>query len=99
VYKRWLKGHMPVLNQASRAPVLLLRVASPSSLNNTPNTPNLTPITTPPPNHHQSPQVLIAFLQLPHDHMSLYADYSPYLCDPPEHFVEILRDMEKDDPE
>ena len=31
--------------------------------------------------------------------MSLYADYSPYLCDPPEHFVEILRDMEKDDPE
>lgn len=85
--------------------------------------------------------MLIAFLQLPHDHMSLYADYryinstncegmaqqrrslsphkpmhcphcaqlnpqsdsllhdSPYLCDPPERFVEILRDMEKDDPE
>lgn len=41
--------------------------------------------------------MLIAFLQLPHDHMSLYADYSPYLVDPPERFVEILRDMEKDD--
>jgi hypothetical protein len=47
----------------------------------------------------RQPQVLIAFLQLPHDHMSLYADYSPYLIDPPEHFVEILQDMEKDDPE
>lgn len=44
-------------------------------------------------------QMLIAFLQLPHDHMSLYADYSPYLVDPPERFVEMLRDMEKDDPE
>lgn len=31
--------------------------------------------------------------------MSLYADYSPYLVDPPEHFVEILQDMHKEDPE
>lgn len=43
--------------------------------------------------------MIIAFVDLPHDHMSLYADYSQYLVDPPERFVEILQDMHKEDPE